>query len=77
MGMVDSNTNPDNYLYHFFGNDDSLENIEFFFEFIKDALKEGRIKEQEYFFYLILSKIKTKLQERNNYLNIKNQVIKN
>lgn len=60
LGLIDSNTNPDDFLYKFFGNDDSIESIEFFFEILKEAIKEGRLKEQELFLFIFLKKLKKK-----------------
>jgi small subunit ribosomal protein S2 len=35
LGLIDSNINPDNFLYKIFGNNDSIKNIYFFFNFLK------------------------------------------
>lgn len=58
IGLVDTNINPNDYIYPVFGNNDAMENIEFFFEFIKEAVKEGRLKEQQYFYYMFIHKLK-------------------
>jgi len=58
IGLVDTDMNPDDYLYKFLGNNDGLENIEFFFDFIKETVKEGRLKEQQLFYYYFLYKLK-------------------
>lgn len=67
FGFVDSNTNPDEYLYPFYGNDDALESIEFFCDFLNDAVKEGRLKEQELFFFYIMQKLKNKIAEDKKF----------
>ena len=51
IGIVDTNMNPEDFVFKFFGNNDSIENLDFFFEFLKEAAKEGRIKEQQLFFF--------------------------
>lgn len=58
LGLVDTNMDPDFFLYKFFGNNDSIENIQFLFEFINEAIKEGRLKEQQLFFFYLLIKLK-------------------
>ncbi len=63
FGLVDTNINPDPYLYHLFGNDDAVESIEFVYDFLKDALLEGRLQEQKFFYFLILSKLKKNLKK--------------
>ena len=65
LGLIDSNMDPDYFLYKFFGNNDSIENILFLFEFLDEAIKEGRLKEQQLFFFYILIKIKKKLNKTN------------
>ena len=64
IGIVDSDMNPQHFLYPFIGNNDSLENLEFFFEFLKEAAKEGRLKEQENFLHVLSLKIKKKLKKK-------------
>jgi ribosomal protein S2 len=61
IGFVDTDMNPSEYVYKFFGNNDAFENIEFFFTFLQEALKEGRIKEQQIFYFYFIHKIKQKL----------------
>lgn len=63
LGLIDTNMDPDYFLYKFFGNNDSVENILFIFEFLDEAIKEGRLKEQQLFFFYILVKIKKKLNK--------------
>jgi ribosomal protein S2 len=61
IGVVDSDMNPDDFVYKFFGNNDSIENLDFFFEFLKEAAKEGRLKEQQLFFFYLIFNIKKKI----------------
>jgi ribosomal protein S2 len=61
IGFVDTDMNPNDFVYKFFGNNDSVENLEFFFEFLKEAAKEGRLKEQQLFFFYLLLNIKKKI----------------
>jgi small subunit ribosomal protein S2 len=70
IGLVDTDMDPDNFLYKFLGNNDTIENIEFFFDFIKETVKEGRLKEQQLFYYYFLYKLKKIL---NNQKVLKNQ----
>lgn len=58
IGLVDTNMNPNDFLYKFFGNNDSIKNIEFFFEFLQAAIKEGRLKEQQAFYFYFVFKLK-------------------
>jgi len=64
IGVVDTDMNPNDFVYKFFGNNDSIENLEFFIEFLKEAAIEGRLKEQQLFFFYILKKIRKKLKKR-------------
>jgi ribosomal protein S2 len=60
LGLADVNINPFYFALGVIGNDDSLNNLEFFFKIIEETTKEGRQEEQELFFHLIfyeLSKI--------------------
>jgi small subunit ribosomal protein S2 len=61
IGLVDSNMNPTSFLYKFFGNNDTFESIDFFFNFLKEAIQEGRLKEQSYFFFYFVNKIKKEI----------------
>ena len=61
FGIVDSKSNPNFYLYHFFGNDNSIDNFNFFFNFLKESFLNGRFKEKEFFFFLIMKKLKEKI----------------
>lgn len=61
IGLVDTNMDPNNFLYTIFTNNDSVENIEFFFEFLKEAIKEGRLQEQQKYYYAFLQKLKKNL----------------
>lgn len=62
LGITDSNTNPDPFLYNLPGNDDSLESIQFFCNFIEKAILDGKQKDQERFFLFCLKKLKKKLK---------------
>lgn len=64
LGLVDTNMDPDFFLYKFFGNNDSIENIQFLFEFIEEAIKEGRLKEQQLFFFYLLIKLKKNINKK-------------
>ena len=61
IGVIDTDMNPDDFVYKFFGNNDSIENLDFFFEFLTEAAKEGRLKEQQLFFLYTIYKIKNKI----------------
>ena len=65
IGLIDTDMNPNNILFKFFGNNDAVENIEFFFKFLKEALNEGRLKEQQLFYSLFICKIKNKILKKN------------
>ena len=67
IGLVDSNMDPEDYVFKFFGNNDSVENLDFFFEFLTEAAKEGRLKEQQLFFLYLISKIKKKVYGKKIY----------
>lgn len=58
IGITDSNTNPSNYLYQLPGNDDSLESMQFFCNFLEKAIEEGQFKDQERFFLFCFKKLK-------------------
>lgn len=57
IGLADSNSDPDNFLYTLIGNDDSLESLQFIYFFIEEAIKEGKLKEQEQFLFFFIKKI--------------------
>jgi small subunit ribosomal protein S2 len=61
IGMVDSNTSPLPFLYPVFGNDDSLESIQFMMDVLKRAVEEGRKREHEAFAIMLVQKLKQKL----------------
>ena len=65
IGLVDTDMNPQDFLYKFFSNNDSIENIDFFFEFLKETIKQGRLVEQQQYYYIFLNKIKKNLQVKN------------
>jgi ribosomal protein S2 len=58
IGIVDSDMNPHDFIYKFFGNNDSMESLEFFFEFLKETIQEGRLKEQQLFYSYFMFKIR-------------------
>lgn len=58
IGLVDTDMNPKDFLYSFLSNNDSIENIEFFFDFLKEAVKEGRLQEQQKYYYHFVVKLK-------------------
>lgn len=64
LGLIDSNMDPKVFLYKFFGNNDSFESIEFFFDFLNEAIVEGRLKEQHYFLFYFINKIKNTLLQK-------------
>jgi len=63
LGIIDSNMDPDDFVLKFFGNNDSIENLNFFFNFLTEAAKEGRLKEQQLFFFFLVVKIKEQLKK--------------
>lgn len=63
LGIVDTNMDPDYFLYKMLGNNDSLNNIEFLFLLVDEAIKEGRFKEQQLFFFYFLVKLKNKTKK--------------
>lgn len=65
IGMVDSNVNPAPFLYPVYGNDDSVEALEFMMEVLKRGVEEGRKREHEAFATLLIRKIKSKLTPAN------------
>lgn len=70
IGMVDSNVNPAPYLYPVFGNDDSVEALEFMMEVFRRGTEEGRKREHEAFATLLVQKIKAKLTPANAHLGL-------
>lgn len=65
IGLIDSDINPKDFLFKFYGNNDTVENIEFFLEFLKESILEGRLKEQQEFYYYFLFKLKKILRKCN------------
>lgn len=61
VGMVDSNTDPLPFLYPVYGNDDSLESLQFMMDLLKRAIEEGRKREHEAFSMMLLQKVKASL----------------
>lgn len=77
IGLVDTDMDPDDFLYKFLGNNDTIENIEFFFDFIKETVKEGRLKEQQLFYYYFLYKLKKILSNKKVLKNQSTSPIEN
>lgn len=63
MGLVDSNMNPEFFLYPFLGNNDSIESIKFCFSLLALSQKESMIQERKTLYYLVLLKIKQMLKK--------------
>jgi small subunit ribosomal protein S2 len=63
IGLVDTNMDPNDFIFKFFGNNDSVESIDFFFSFLKEAIKEGRLKEQQLFYYMFIYKLKALIKK--------------
>jgi len=70
VSMVDSNTENNNHIYSLFGNDDSLESLDFFMQTIKLGFQEGQIKEKKIFYYHFLKKLKYNKKLLSQYKNI-------
>ena len=70
IGFVDTNMNPEDFIYKLLGNNDSVKNLEFFFEFLLEAVKEGRLKEQQLFFFYLIYNIKKKLYKTKKITKI-------
>jgi len=58
IGFVDTNMFPNDFLYKMLGNNDSVETINFFFDFLKEAVSEGRLQEQQLFYITFIFKLK-------------------
>lgn len=71
VSMVDSNIDNSNHLYSLFGNDDSLESLDFFLKTIELGFKEGQIKEKKIFYYYFLKKLKNNKKLLLQYKKIK------
>ena len=65
--------NPEDFIYKLLGNNDSVKNLEFFFEFLLEAVKEGRLKEQQLFFFYLIYNIKKKIYKTKKVLKISTQ----
>ena len=61
IGIIDSDMNPDDFVYKFWGNNDSVVNLRFFFLLLKEACLIGRAKEQQLFIYFLIKNIKKKI----------------
>ena len=62
IGLVDTDMNPKEFIYNFLGNNDSIENIEFFFNFLQETINQGRFLEQQQYYNLFIYKIKKNLK---------------
>lgn len=58
FGLVDSNMNPEFFLYSILGNNDSIESIKFCLSLLMLSQKESMLQERKMLYYLILIKIK-------------------
>lgn len=58
FGLVDSNMNPEFFLYSITGNNDSIESVKFCLSLLILSQKESMIQERKVLYYLILIKIK-------------------
>lgn len=63
MGILDSDSNPRDYLYKLPANDDSIESLQFFCNFLEEAMLAGRIIEYNNFINYSLYNIKTYLNK--------------
>lgn len=76
IGLVDTNMDPTSFLYPFFSNNDSVENLEFFFFFLKDCIQEGRLQEQQQYYTQLILKLKKiiigKLKKKKKKIFLKN-----
>jgi small subunit ribosomal protein S2 len=61
VGLVDSDTDPRQFLYPVFANDDSIESAQFLLDLIVRGIQEGRRREQEAFALLLIRKVKQHL----------------
>jgi len=74
IGLVDTDMEPQNFLYKFMGNNDAVETIEFFFDFLKEAAKEGRLKEQQVFYKAFLHKLYEKWGEDGKKIPVEEEI---
>lgn len=58
IGIIDTDMNPKDFLFKFYGNNDSVETLDFFFELIYLSIINGRLKEQQLFFSYFINKLK-------------------
>jgi small subunit ribosomal protein S2 len=61
VGLVDTNTNPAPFLYPVYGNDDSVESLQFMLDLLRQGVIEGRRREHETFALTLVKKIKAQL----------------
>jgi small subunit ribosomal protein S2 len=61
VGLVDTNTDPRPFLYPVYGNDDSMESLQFMLDLLRQGVVEGRRREHEMFALMMIRKIKAQL----------------
>jgi ribosomal protein S2 len=66
IGLVDTDMDPNDFILKFYGNNDSKIHLNFFFQFLQAAAKQGRLKEQQLFFFYLILKIKKKINAKKN-----------
>lgn len=62
IGISDSNVDSSKFLYTILGNDDSLDSISFFCNFLEEAIKYGKLQEQEQFLQYFIYKLKANIK---------------
>jgi ribosomal protein S2 len=71
VSMIDSNIDNSNHIYSLFGNDDSLESLDFFLKTLELGFKEGQVKEKKTFYYYFLKKLKNNKKLLSEYKKTK------
>lgn len=61
IGIVGTDQDPNKFLYALIGNSDNLDSIYFFCQLINEAIKTGKLEEQEKFLYYFITKIKQRI----------------
>lgn len=62
IGINDTDLDPDFFLYNLIGNDDSMEAVQFFCNFLENVIEEGKCLDNERFFYYCFKSLKSKLK---------------